>query len=168
MSSPCPPSRSRPPEITEIASSSRDEGSVGGGGAVRARPPLVELGGHSMALALFGPARRTLAAALCICIGKRRASRCGPLSRDPTMLHRAGQLESVDCLRKVCGVAVPLQLGRISTGAVSGGIFDPSCNVSASVRRRLCGCGMTSRLAAGRCVFLGIVGLPASLLSSRC
>ena len=53
----CPPSRSRPPEITEIASSSRDEGSVGGGGAVRARPPLVELGGHSMALALFGPAR---------------------------------------------------------------------------------------------------------------
>ena len=35
-SSPCPPSRSRPPKITEIASSSRDEGSVGGGGAVRA------------------------------------------------------------------------------------------------------------------------------------
>ena len=33
---PCPPSRSRPSEITEIASSSRDEGSVGGGGAVRA------------------------------------------------------------------------------------------------------------------------------------
>ena len=32
----CPPSRQRPPEITEIASSSRDEGSVGGGGAVRA------------------------------------------------------------------------------------------------------------------------------------
>ena len=36
MSSPCPPSRSRPPEITQIASSSRDEGSVGGVGAVRA------------------------------------------------------------------------------------------------------------------------------------
>ena len=82
----------------------------------------------------------------------------------------AGQLESVDCLRKVCGVNVPLQLGRISTGsasmhshwreprrtgllcseggdplavgAVSGGIFDPSCNVSASVRRRLCGTGL--------------------------
>ena len=33
---PCPPSRSRPSEITQIASSSRDEGSVGGGGAVRA------------------------------------------------------------------------------------------------------------------------------------
>ena len=33
---PCPPSRSRPSEITEIASSSRDEGPVGGGGAVRA------------------------------------------------------------------------------------------------------------------------------------
>ena len=40
-SSPCPPSRSRPPKITQIASSSRDEGSVGGGGAVRTRyaPP---------------------------------------------------------------------------------------------------------------------------------
>ena len=35
-SSPGPTCRSRPPEITEIASSSRDEGAVGGGGAVRA------------------------------------------------------------------------------------------------------------------------------------
>ena len=35
-SSPGPTCRSRPPEITEIASSSRDEGAVGGGGIVRA------------------------------------------------------------------------------------------------------------------------------------
>ena len=54
----------------------------------------------------------------------------------------AGQLESVDCLLKVCGVAVPLQLGRISTGSASMHIFDPSCSVSASVRRRLCGTGL--------------------------